>query len=145
MKPKEFLDKLSDDAVVAAIGQAEARTSGEIRVFVSHRKVDDPVAAAHAQFARLKMDRTRDRNGVLIFVAPTSQTFAIVGDAGVHERCGQGFWTAVAAEMRERFARAEWTDGVVHAIRKAGDLLAEHFPRRADDVNELPDRVERDG
>jgi uncharacterized membrane protein len=144
MKPKEFLNQLSDDAVVAAIRAAELRTSGEIRVFVSHHKIDDPLPAAQRHFARLKMERTRDRNGVLIFVAPASHKFAVVGDVAVHAKCGESFWTTLAAEMADRFKRAQWTDGITHAIQKAADLLAEHFPRRVDDQNELPDKVERD-
>ena len=142
MKPRQFLDQLSDDAIVAAIQAAEAKTSGEIRVFVSHRKISDPVAAAQKRFMKMKMDRTRDRNGVLIFVAPASQNFAIIGDSAVHARCGDAFWTAVASEMSDHFRRSAMTEGIVHAIHKAGELLAEHFPRRPHDVNELPDRVE---
>ena len=144
MKPGDFLTQLDDAAVVLAIQQAETKTSGEIRVFVSHRAVADPVAAAQKHFHKLRMNRTRDRNGVLIFVAPRSQKFAIFGDLGVHEKCGNVFWSQVALEMTERFKKSEWTSAVTHAIGKAGELLAEHFPRRPDDVNELPDKVERD-
>jgi putative membrane protein len=32
-------------------------------------------------------------------------------------------------------------DGLVVAIESCGALLAAHFPRAADDRNELPDRV----
>jgi uncharacterized membrane protein len=144
MKPKQFIDQLDDHALVQAIADAEAKTSGEIRVFVSHHTVVDPAAAARKHFLRLKMDRTRDRNAVLIFVAPKSHKFAIIGDVGVHERCGESFWAQVAAEMSEHFKRSAWTDGVLHAIRKAGDLLARNFPRHAGDANQLPNEIQRD-
>jgi uncharacterized membrane protein len=136
------LPKLDHDAIVGAIRTAERRTSGEIRVVVAHTNTAEPVAAAHQQFARLGMTNTRNRNGVLIFVAPRSRNFAIIGDSGVHEKCGDAFWTELATAMSERFRAGKFTDGVLHGIECAGALLAEHFPASPDDRNELPDGVE---
>ena len=128
--------------VQAAIAAAEQRGSGEIRVVVSRAAAPDPVAAAQYEFSRLGMAATAARNGVLLFLAPRSRTFAIVGDEGVHARCGENFWREVAAAMEAEFRRDDFTAGLVLGIGRAGALLAEHFPRRADDRNELPDRVE---
>lgn len=130
------------DRVVAAIANAEQRTSGEIRVLVAREKAEDPVQAAQSHFERLGMTRTAARNGVLIFVAPRSHRFAIIGDTAIHERCGQSFWSEVARAMEQRFKQAEFTEGLVNGIEKAGALLAEHFPRQPDDQNELPDKIE---
>ncbi len=127
--------------MVAAIADAERRTSGEIRVFVSHRKVMNAQRAAVREFERLGMHKTKRRNAVLIFVAPVSQRFAIIGDEAVHARCGDAFWQQVAAGMAERFRQAEFTVGIVHGIEAAGKILAEHFPRSRGDINELPDKV----
>jgi len=90
------------------------------------------------------MTLTRERNAILIFVAPRSNKFAVVGDVGIHKRCGDEFWRKLADEMRDLFLRADFTLGLIQGIGKAGELLAEHFPRRPDDVNELPDEVEHD-
>jgi uncharacterized membrane protein len=144
MKPKAFLIQLDEANLVAAIAEAERKTSGEIRVFLSHRKPEDAVAAAQRAFDQLGMARTRERNGVLIFVAPRVRKFAVIGDAGVHQHCGPEFWTALAAEMSGHFRKAEFTIGIAHGIRKAGELLARHFPRQPDDVNELPDDLAHD-
>jgi putative membrane protein len=46
--------------------------------------------------------------------------------------------------MASHFRESRFTEGIVQGVRKAGAILAEHFPRRSDDTNELPDRVERD-
>jgi uncharacterized membrane protein len=144
MKPKEFLKQLRHDDIVAAIGRAEKHTSGEIRVFISHKQVEEPVAAAQAQFLRLGMEKTRDRNGVLIFLAPASRKFAVIGDTGVHEKCGEIFWQELARAMTGYFAKNEFSHGISHGVEKAGELLAAHFPRRAGDRNQLSDEVERD-
>lgn len=134
--------KIDHARIVAAIGDAEGRTSGEIRVIVSRRTTADAVAAAKIQFERLGMTGTAARNGVLIFLAPRSRSFAVIGDTGVHEKCGDAFWTELAAAMTEHFKRGGFTAGLVLGITRAGALLAENFPRKTDDRNELPNSVE---
>lgn len=128
---------------MGAVRDAEARTSGEIRVFVARGKLrgEDADTVAHREFERLKMSETAQRNGVLFFVAPRSRRFAVVGDAGVHAKCGQVFWDETARALESSFREGKFTEGLVAGIAKAGDLLAEHFPRRGDDRNELPDAV----
>lgn len=133
---------IDHERVVSAIGAAERRTSGEIRVVLAKGKAADPVAAAKEHFERLGMTRTAARNGVLIFVAPGSRAFAVIGDTGVHERCGDAFWQELATAMTEDFKRGDFTAGLVRGIERSGALLAEHFPRQTDDRNELTDKVE---
>jgi uncharacterized membrane protein len=144
MKHRDFINRLQHDDIVAAIHAAEQKTSGEIRVFISHKKPKDAVAVAQKVFMKLGMTRTRQRNGVLIFVAPRAHKFAVIGDEGVHKRCGDEFWSAMAAEMTGYFKKSEFTQGILHGVRKAGGLLAEHFPHRPGDHNELPDSVAGD-
>ncbi len=144
MKPKEFLSQLDRDQIVAAIREAEKKTSGEIRVFVSRHEPKDVVAEAQRHFIRLGMEKTQDHNGVLIFVAPRAHRFAVIGDQGVHEKCGDAFWSTLAGEMSGHFREGRFMEGIVLAIRRAGALLAEHFPHTPADRNELPDAVEGD-
>jgi uncharacterized membrane protein len=144
MKAREFLKRLRHEEIVAAIQAAEKLTSGEIRVFISRTSVEDPVPAAQNHFVALGMEKTRDRNGVLIFVAPRAHKFAVIGDAAVHARCGEEFWTDLAREMSGHFRKSEFTTGIVHGVHKAGELLAAHFPRRPGDTNQLSDAVETD-
>jgi len=112
---------------------------------VSHRVAPDPVATAQESFLRLGMQATTHRNAVLIFVAPRSRTFAVIGDQAVHAKCGGEFWRELAAAMTGYFKRSEFTDGIVHGIDRAGALLAAHFPRAPGDRNELPDAVVEEG
>jgi uncharacterized membrane protein len=144
MKTRHFLSQLQHDAIVRAIGQAEAATSGEIRLFVTRKKPEDAVAAAQKIFEHLRMHQTRERNGVLLFVAPRARTFAIIGDKAVHERCGDEFWKEVALEISTHFRRGGFTDGILHGISRAGHLLAQHFPRHPGDQNQLPDDIAHD-
>jgi uncharacterized membrane protein len=141
MKHRQFINQIDRKAITSAIGAAEERTSGEIRVLIHHQSVEDAVAFAGGEFVRLGMEKTKHRNAVLIFVSPVSQKFAVIGDKAVHEKCGEGFWQELAASMSEHFKRSEFTAGLLQGIKRAGTLLGEHFPRDSDDRNELSNEV----
>ena len=146
MQTKSFLGVLDHERIVKAIQDAEARSRGEVRVHVSQKLVPDAEAAAARQFESLGMTHTAERNGVLLFVAPVSQTFAVVGDQGIHAHCGPDFWKDVAAAVEADFRAGRFTDGIVKGVTRVGDALATHFPRveGATDRNELPDDVTED-
>jgi uncharacterized membrane protein len=128
MKVKHLFRELDHDRITAAIAEAEKHTTGEIRVYVSHHKVPDPRHAAAHRFVKLGLDKTKHRNAVLIFVAPESQNFAVLGDEAVHAKCGEAFWEGIVAAMRQHFRDGKFTDGIVHGISTAGRILAVHFP-----------------
>ncbi|MEP6936612.1 MAG: TPM domain-containing protein [Chthoniobacterales bacterium] len=142
MRTKEFLSRLDDDEIVRAIRSAEKGSSGQIRVFVQRGKMEsDPLEIAQKKFAQLGMEKTKERNGILIFVVPRARKFAVVGDEGVHAKCGPEFWQRLVAAMRNHFANENFTEALVEAIREAGDLLTRHFPRTSANANELPDEI----
>ena len=141
---RHFLSKLDSDRIVAAIAEAEKKTSGEIRVHVTRRKPDNLEDRAKRRFELLGMTKTAHRNGVLIYIAPNLRRFQILGDSGIHEKCGDDFWKETAAEIESHFRKGDFTEGIVRGIAKVGDVLAAHFPRAAGDVNELPDEVTED-
>jgi uncharacterized membrane protein len=146
MQANSFLGALDHERIVKAIQDAEARSRGEVRVHVSKQAVQDAQTASARQFEALGMTRTAERNGVLLFVAPVSQTFAVIGDEGIHARCGPDFWKDVAAAMETDFRAGRYTDGIVKGVARVGEALATHFPRQEGtaDANELPDEVTED-
>ena len=142
MHRQKLLKLVDVEAVKGAIEQVEKETSGQIRVSVSPFFWGSVRRTAERAFARLGMTRTQERNGVLIFVVPSRRRFVILGDEGIHAKAGQEFWDKTAAAISERFKAGDFTGGLIHGIQEAGRLLAEHFPRRADTTNELPDDVD---
>jgi uncharacterized membrane protein len=146
MQPGDFLQQLDDSEIVKAIQSAERKTSGEIRVFVTTRDLrgGSVVERAIARFEKLGMSATRDRNAVLLYFVPRAHQFAIIGDKGIHEKCGETFWSDVALSIREKLKSGRFTEAVVGAIGTTGEVLARYFPRAPDDRNELPDKLERD-
>jgi uncharacterized membrane protein len=142
MRTHNFIRQLEHDRIVAAIKKAEATTSGQIRVFLQRGTFEeDALERAQKKFIQLGMQKTAERNAVLIFVAPRMQKFAVVGDEGVHEKCGEKFWQELVARMREHFLREDFTEALLEAVEAAGALLANHFPGTGDSKNELPDDV----
>ena len=148
MNAKHFVQALDHEKITAAIARTEAQTSGQIRVFVSHRKdVDDPVQIARERFTKLGMEKTAARNAVLVYFAPEARKYAVVGDVGIHAKCqGDEFWkTLVSATMRPLLKEERYTEAIVAAVEQVGQELATYFPRGAgDQPNELPDTVEED-
>ena len=129
--------------VVAAIQAAERRTSGEIRVSVASFFWGNVEKTAARAFQRLGMEHTADRNGVLIFLVPSRRRFAVLGDAGIHEKVGQAFWEDVSACLSSHFRKGAFTEGLVEGIRMVGERLAAHFPSAGEaDRNELPEDVD---
>jgi len=144
MNANQFIATIADQQVIQAIQSAEAQTSGEVRVFVTDKFVEDPMAEAWKTFARLKMQDTSQRNAVLIFVAPLARKFAIVADEGIHRFCTEEFWNQRAHELAEGFKAGDFTASLVRLIEHIGQALAAHFPSLESDANELPDEVLRD-
>src|SRR5271156_4211533 len=110
MKHAHFINALDESRILAAIRAAEAKTTGQIRAFVSKRNCPDPVAAAQKHFKALGMGKTKHHNAILLFVAPTSRTFAIYGDTAIHARCGPDFWTALRDDMTTHLKDGRYTD-----------------------------------
>jgi uncharacterized membrane protein len=143
MNPNEFIHDLDQQRVVAAIREAESKCRGEIRVHIDSHPVSDPRPAAFTIFAKLGIANTAEKNGVLIFIAPKTTRFAVMGDTAIDDLVGESFWVECAESLESSFAGGDYTRGIVAVIGKVGEALAAHFPRRPgeDDENELPDSI----
>jgi uncharacterized membrane protein len=140
---RALLNSVDREKVLAAIRDAEHRTSGEIKVSVSRYFWGNVRKVAERAFIRLGVSGTRDRNGILFFIVPSRRSFAVLGDEGIHARVGQEFWDSLAAILSEEFRKGAFTEGLVKAIAAAGEKLAVHFPYDSEnDINELPDDVD---
>ncbi|MFZ1681303.1 MAG: TPM domain-containing protein, partial [Rhizobiaceae bacterium] len=96
---------------------------------------------AMRQFLARNVHRTRARTGVLLFVSIAERYATVIADAGIAEHVGQAEWNAIVAGLTEAAATGRHADGFAAAVHAAGGLLAEHFPKGADDTNELDDHV----
>lgn len=138
-----FLSAQEEQEIILAILEAELNTSGEIRVHLESTSKIDHYIRAQEVFHILKMDNTRQRNGVLIYVAVADHKFVICGDIGIDEAVPDDFWDTTRDAMAEYFQHGEFKKGIIAGIESAGKELKAHFPWDPNDRNELPDAISR--
>jgi uncharacterized membrane protein len=128
--------------IIEAIGQAEANTSGEIRVHIENNCPGDPLDRAAEVFASLHMHKTKLRNGVLFYVALKSHKFAVIGDAGINAVVPDNFWDETKSHVLAQFKNGSYNTGLVKGILMAGEQLRTYFPFDPDtDTNELKNDI----
>jgi uncharacterized membrane protein len=142
-KTKQFFTPEENERIAAAIRKAEQQTSGEVRVFVEGRcRYVDAIDRAVEIFQNLKMQETKDRNAVLIYVAIKDRQLAIFGDEGIHLKCGNVFWSTEVLKMIKEFNRENYAEGITRCVLEVGEALKTNFPYDKDtDKNELPDEI----
>ncbi|RYG41620.1 MAG: TPM domain-containing protein [Chitinophagaceae bacterium] len=142
-RSKSLFDANESSRIVDAIRQTEQQTSGEIRVFIESRcRFVDPLDRAAEIFWNLKMDHTKHRNAVLIYVAVKDHQFAVFADSGIHEKLGNEFWQKEVALMTRHFRENHYLDAILLVISDTGNALKQHFPYDPNaDKNELPDDI----
>lgn len=130
------------ESIIAAIRSAENSTSGEIQVHLENHCKGDVLDRAAELFETLKMYQTKDRNGVLFYLAVLDHQFAILGDAGINRVVPLDFWESIKDKMAVQFRDGAFTKGLIEGIHLAGEQLGAHFPHRGEtDINELPDEI----
>lgn len=142
-KIEDFLTAEEEQDIVNAIRTAEKNTSGEIRVHIENAIKVDPFVRAKEVFHMLKMDNTKEQNGVLIYVAVSDRTFVIFGDEGINQVVENNFWNTTRDTILEHFKRGDFKQGLVNGILKAGKALETHFPWQHGDINELPNEISK--
>ena len=140
-KVEAFLSAQQEEKIVEAIRAAELRTSGEIRVHLESSCAGNAYTRAQELFHQLKMDNTKDENGILFYLAVDDRKFAVLGDSGINQVVPENFWNSIKDGMEARFRESEFTKGLITGIHQVGEKLAAYFPWHKDDINELPDEI----
>lgn len=142
MKVSHFLNALEYARVHAAIKEAEAGTSGDMVVYVARKVHLDVLADANRKFKEFRLDASGLDNNLLIYIAPKSQTFAVVGGGLLHQKVGQAWWDDLSALLTQHFKKNDYTGGLVAAVERAGVALKLHFPGTDTDRRGQRDIVE---
>jgi putative membrane protein len=85
--------------------------------------------------------RTSGRTGILIYLSLRERRAEIVADESIAAKVSPEVWGDAMAAMLSEIRAGRMADGLIAAVERVGAVLAEHFPRDAGDVNELPDRL----
>ena len=141
----KFLSSEEEKRVIDCIQEAEAATSGEIRIHLQGKINKTAWEDALAVFDRLKMAETQERNGVLVFIVPKDHQLVIIGDKGIHEKVMNHFWVEVRDEMLKHFRDKDFAGGLCAGVKLIGAKLKKHFPPGdTEPTNELPDDISYD-
>ena len=140
---EDFLTTQEEHEIVDAIVSAEKNTSGEIRVHIEAHTRLDLLDRAKEVFHYLKMDNTKEENGVLLYIAVNDKKFAIYGDKGIDQVVPGNFWETTKEVIRNHFIAGNFKEGIINGILKAGKELEEHFPWMHGDTNELSNEISK--
>ena len=137
----KHLTKEQKEHIKRALMNAELEMSGEIRIHIENVCNGDVFVRATQVFHLLKMDKTRLRNGVLIYLALKNRKFAIIGDVAINALVPEDFWENIKQIMLNHFRNENFAEGLCEAVTITGKQLSTHFPRKKGDVNELSDEI----
>jgi uncharacterized membrane protein len=144
VKASSFFTSEEKEVLLAAVKEAEKETSGEIRIHIETTCAGNVLDRAASIFAKLGMEKTAERNGVLFYLAVKDRKFAILGDSGINAKVPEGFWDCISQLLTRNFKEGKFTEGLSEGIILAGKQLKKHFPYAKDDVNELSDEISFD-
>jgi putative membrane protein len=126
----------------AAAGFFICRVPSIKRRLLPPRRRDDAVLQRSlAAFSAEGLHHTRDHTGILIFVSLLEHEVEVLADRGINEKVPQGTWDEVVRIFTAELKAGRASEGLCKAIERCGMLLAEHFPRSADDKDELSNRL----
>lgn len=138
---EDFLTAEEEQAIIDAIRDAESTTSGEIRVHLEKHSDMPAIERAKELFHLLKMDNTKEENGVLIYVGVDDHQLAIIGDRGLNSQVPLDFWETTKDKIIDQFRQGNFCEGLIHGIQCTGEKLAHFFPWEHGDTNELSDEI----
>ncbi len=128
------------------IKEMEKITAGEIRVAIKEekpflKKKKNITELAEEEFYKLNIHETRDKTGILLYLLLKERQFHILADSGINEKVTQETWDKVRDEMQSEFRHGHFSEGMILGVERVGHILSQHFPIKADDTNELSNKV----
>ncbi len=137
----EIFSKSNQKVIEDAIKEAERATSGEIRLHVENHCSKNVLDRASEVFSSLEMHKTKERNGVLFYLAIKDKQFAIIGDVGINRKMKDHYWGEIKEHLVSRFKNEEYILGLKEAILMTGIQMKDFFPALGAEKNELVDDI----
>jgi len=126
----------------AFVGFLAGRTSVAKRLVASKDRVTEAVhTLALASFSQHGLHYTRDHTGILIIVSLLEHRVEVLADRGINTKVEAGTWHEIVHVLTTGLKSNQACDAFCKAIERCGEILATHFPRAADDKDELPNRL----
>ncbi len=126
----------------ALIGFLLGRIPDLKRLLAPSRRITEAVhTLGLASFTKQGLHYTKDHTGILILVSLLEHRVEVLADRGINLKVAQGTWDEVVHIITAGIKSGQACDAFCTAIARCGDILATHFPRQADDKDELPNRL----
>jgi len=138
---KEIFSKENQKIIEEAIREAETSTSGEIRLHVENHCSKNVLDRASEVFSLLEMHQTKERNGVLFYLAIKDKQFAIIGDVGINRKMKDHYWGEIKEHLVSRFKNEEFILGLKEAILMTGIQMKDFFPAISESENQLVNEI----
>jgi putative membrane protein len=132
-------------AIGATVGFLIARIPAVKRRLISRSRVEEAVNnRCMAAFTEHGLHYTRDHTGILILVSLLEHRVEVLADRGINEKVAPGTWNEVVEILTAGLKSPHPGDAFCKAVERSGEILAAHFPRQADDRDELPNKLVSD-
>ncbi|MCP4902341.1 MAG: hypothetical protein GY906_35690 [bacterium] len=128
----------------AAFGFVAAKMSPALRrALIAQETIDLRVMRrAHQAFLEEEVFSTRERTGILIFLALFEHRVVVLGDEAINRAVEKAEWEAIVSHLIQAIRSGEPAQALIKAIDECGQLLERHgVDIRPDDIDELSDGV----
>ncbi|HET7392170.1 MAG TPA: hypothetical protein VFK25_00195 [Candidatus Binatia bacterium] len=134
-----------EPVIGATIGFLIARIPAVKRRLASRSRVEEAVNdRCMAAFTEHGLHYTRDHTGILILVSLLEHRVEVLADRGINEKVLPGTWNEIVEILTAGLKSPQAGDAFCKAVERCGEILAAHFPRQADDRDELPNKLVSD-
>ncbi len=108
------------------------------KIFLSRTEISEQVReTSHTAFKLHGLDKTKDRNGLLIFVSLFEKRVTVIADVGISRLVSNSEWKNITDALAIQIKKGNVIGGICDAIDACGKILAKHFPKLHDDEDEL--------
>jgi uncharacterized membrane protein len=124
MHPDEFHQRIDHRRLTAALADAERETGAKLYVYVSHRHdIQEAMEPAQRRFGRIHAAHNHHIPAALIYLAPVTHKFAVLGNAPVHNRCGDPLWQRLVASLERDLKAGDITAALLNAVASLKSAL----------------------
>ncbi|MCF7857979.1 MAG: TPM domain-containing protein [Candidatus Cloacimonetes bacterium] len=93
-------------------------------------------------FMESGVNNTKDRTGILIFISILERRVELLADSGINEKIEPEKWQSLVDNVIIGIRKKKVSEYLIKSINECGEMLQDHFPIQADDINELSDEID---
>lgn len=100
-------------------------------------QVEQVEQRALIEFYNHAADRTKRNTGILLFISMLEHRAVVLADKAIADKLPPETWDHVIVDMLKLLKQKRLKSAMISGIESCGKILSEHFPKSADDSNEI--------